>query len=40
MVRLDEKASGIEYKNIEVNGQLREYSVYVPKNAEAKFPEG
>ncbi len=40
MVRLDEKASGIEYKNIEVNGQLREYSVYVPKNAEEKFPEG
>lgn len=40
MVRLDEKSSGIEYKNIEVNGQVREYSVYVPENSNEKFPEG
>ena len=38
MLRLDD--SKMVYKTTEVNGQLREYSVYVPENSAEKFPDG
>lgn len=39
-LRADYKELGIEVKTMEVNGELREYMVYVPENSSEKFPDG